>query len=192
MNTARFLKYVWPFYNIMHERVNINALRRWRHKHFQITYPGKNFPSPTPYLKCQLPHKLLSWSSDVINLVWLKDKLQSEYVLRLYWQRLWCDWWRICKLKGWNDDNNKNEKMRQKRTKTKAQMRMRMKMILHSLELLHPWWIFSLILRSRRTQNFSMHFKMCSRITKKVTFLNLTLKRGNRPFMKLKGPWKKR
>ena len=21
-NTARFLKYVWPFYNIMHERVN--------------------------------------------------------------------------------------------------------------------------------------------------------------------------
>ena len=22
MNTARFLKYVWPFYNIMHERVN--------------------------------------------------------------------------------------------------------------------------------------------------------------------------
>ena len=22
MNTARFLKYVWPFYNIMHEKVN--------------------------------------------------------------------------------------------------------------------------------------------------------------------------
>ena len=22
VNTARFLKYVWPFYNIMHERVN--------------------------------------------------------------------------------------------------------------------------------------------------------------------------
>ena len=22
MNAARFLKYVWPFYNIMHERVN--------------------------------------------------------------------------------------------------------------------------------------------------------------------------
>ena len=24
VNTARFLKYVWPFYNIMHERVNSN------------------------------------------------------------------------------------------------------------------------------------------------------------------------
>ena len=23
VNTARFLKYVWPFYNIMHERVNV-------------------------------------------------------------------------------------------------------------------------------------------------------------------------
>ena len=24
--TARFLKYVWPFYNIMHERVKVNNL----------------------------------------------------------------------------------------------------------------------------------------------------------------------
>ena len=24
VNTARFLKYVWPFYNIMHERVNVS------------------------------------------------------------------------------------------------------------------------------------------------------------------------
>ena len=24
VNTARFLKYVWPFYNIIHERVNMN------------------------------------------------------------------------------------------------------------------------------------------------------------------------
>ena len=30
MNTARFLKYVWPFYNIMHERVNktVKLLKR--------------------------------------------------------------------------------------------------------------------------------------------------------------------
>ena len=33
MNTARFLEYVWPFYNIMHERVKkenkiINSLRK--------------------------------------------------------------------------------------------------------------------------------------------------------------------
>ena len=25
MNTAKFLKYVWPFYNIMHERVKENG-----------------------------------------------------------------------------------------------------------------------------------------------------------------------
>ena len=24
-NTARFFKYVWPFYNIMHEKVNMKA-----------------------------------------------------------------------------------------------------------------------------------------------------------------------
>ena len=24
VNTTRFLKYVWPFYNIMHERVKLN------------------------------------------------------------------------------------------------------------------------------------------------------------------------
>ena len=28
VNTTRFLKYVWPFYNIMHERVNSNYLLR--------------------------------------------------------------------------------------------------------------------------------------------------------------------
>ena len=26
VNTARFLKYIWSFYNIMHERVNISKI----------------------------------------------------------------------------------------------------------------------------------------------------------------------
>ena len=29
VNTERFLKYVWPFYNIMHERVNVKILRAY-------------------------------------------------------------------------------------------------------------------------------------------------------------------
>ena len=33
MNTAKFFKYVWPFFNIRHERVQINNLN--------ITNPGK-------------------------------------------------------------------------------------------------------------------------------------------------------
>ena len=35
MNTARFLKYVWPFYNIMHERVkNVTESYPLEHKRY--------------------------------------------------------------------------------------------------------------------------------------------------------------
>ena len=40
-NTARFLKYVWPFYNIMHERVNqIHEKRVLRivYKDFKLSF----------------------------------------------------------------------------------------------------------------------------------------------------------
>ena len=44
VHTARFLKYVWPFYNIMHERVN-NKLKSGQKKKTTDMIPGVNIIS---------------------------------------------------------------------------------------------------------------------------------------------------
>ena len=53
MNTARFLKYVWPFYNIMHERVK-KFSEKFSYDTFEITntYDAKHsFTAASTLLK---------------------------------------------------------------------------------------------------------------------------------------------
>ena len=42
MNTARFLKYVWLFYNIMHGRVKLQKSNHRNHHHIIIKIPERN------------------------------------------------------------------------------------------------------------------------------------------------------
>ena len=47
MNTAGFLKYVWPFYNIMHERVNETHLGARQNSKIKL-FPDNLKPTTIP------------------------------------------------------------------------------------------------------------------------------------------------
>ena len=53
-NTARFLKYVWPFYNIMHERVKTSIIGMWYN--FQKYRPGEASTLGESYDKTSIMH----------------------------------------------------------------------------------------------------------------------------------------
>ena len=53
VNTARFLKYVWPFYNIIHERVKEQSHSEYKIKKGKETPQNKAKVSKTDSLSCK-------------------------------------------------------------------------------------------------------------------------------------------
>ena len=67
VQTARFLKYVWPFYNIMHERVNLESRNK-------IKFQKVVFKCPK--------------YRESVNISWLEAKTQIVISLNEYLKQL--------------------------------------------------------------------------------------------------------
>ena len=74
VNTARFLKYVWPFYNIMHERVKKSELKqKLFHEHY-----------------CSEGHQgIENWSIILIDQVEDLDLLRKKELYWINWLNTW-------------------------------------------------------------------------------------------------------